>query len=76
MNRAMLTRTGSGHRATKQAALGDFISTDPPKDLMAPPQFTGITPFLIYTAYIVTLGPLLFGYHLVRLTSMTPCKIY
>ncbi|KIW71858.1 hypothetical protein, variant [Phialophora macrospora] len=36
---------------------------------MAPPQFNGITPFLIYTIVIVTLGPLLFGYHLGELNA-------
>ena len=69
MGRAMLTRTSSDCKAISQAASADLVPTDPPKSAMAPPQFIGITPYLIYTVYVVTLGPLLFGYHLVRLAS-------
>ncbi|KAJ9606203.1 Bifunctional purine biosynthesis protein PurH [Cladophialophora chaetospira] len=69
MDRAVLTRTGSGYRAIKQADSSDFVPSDPPKAVMARPQFTGITPLLIYTVYVVTLGPLLFGYHLGELNA-------
>ncbi len=72
----MLTRTSSGYRAINQAASADLVPSDPPKSLMAPPQLSGITPFLVYTVYIVTLGPLLFGYHLVRLTSNRVLRSY
>jgi sugar porter (SP) family MFS transporter len=36
---------------------------------MAPPFLRGITPILVYSIYVVTLGPLLFGYHLGELNA-------
>src|ERR1700744_252534 len=66
MGGAVLTRTSSGYRAIKQAGFAGLVPSSPPAGVMAPPQFKGITPYLIYTVYIGTLGPLLFGYHLVR----------
>ena len=69
MSRSMLTRTSSGYKAIKQAASAGFISTYNPPDIMDSAKSEGTTPFLIYTVYVATLGPLLFGYHLVR--SMT-----
>lgn len=62
MERIVLNRASSGYRSLKQAESGEL----PPvgdKDLMAPSK--RITPFLLYAVYFVTLGPLLFGYHLV-----------
>jgi hypothetical protein len=76
MGRVLLTRTSSGYRAIKQAAFADLVPTPPRKSPMARLQFNGITPFLIYTICIVTLGPLLFGYHLVRLTTIFPLNMH
>ncbi|OAP56006.1 hypothetical protein AYL99_10158 [Fonsecaea erecta] len=66
MARAMLTRTSSGYGAHKQSELSLSL---PPKGLMAPPKPRGFTLLLVYTVYIVTLGPLLFGYHLGELNA-------
>lgn len=69
MSRALLTRTSSGYRALKQAAQADLAPIDSLGTLMAAPRwFDGITPSLIFAIYTATLGPLLFGYHLVGLT--------
>lgn len=64
MARASLNRTSSGFKALGQASergktVNDTIS------VMAPATRT--TPFLIYLVYIVTLGHLQFGFHLVSL---------
>lgn len=64
----MLNRTSSGYKSLKQKSLGD-VAIEPSDDLMAPPART--TPFLIYLAFIVTLGPLLFGYHLVSIGAVS-----
>ncbi|KIW26382.1 uncharacterized protein PV07_09481 [Cladophialophora immunda] len=66
MGRAVLTRASSGYGAHKQAELSPTL---PPKGLMAGSKPRGSTFFLIYTVYVVTLGPLLFGYHLGELNA-------
>ncbi|ETI26892.1 hypothetical protein G647_09991 [Cladophialophora carrionii CBS 160.54] len=69
MGRAILTRTSSGYRAIKQAALPDPSPNPPQRSPMAPPQLSGLTPCLLCSIGIVTLGPLLFGYHLGELNA-------
>jgi len=63
MDRAMLNRTSSGYKSLKQQKSIEDVALEPSDDLMAPPP--RVTPFLIYLVFIITLGPLLFGYHLV-----------
>jgi hypothetical protein len=64
---AMLTMFNHREQTLKRA---DSTSLTPvaSHNAMPAPNFTGVTPFLIYTIFIVTLGPLLFGFHLVGVT--------
>ncbi|OAL23623.1 hypothetical protein AYO22_06200 [Fonsecaea multimorphosa] len=66
MDRGVLTRTSSGYRALKQTETSPPL---PPKGLMDPPKAKGFTLLLLFSVYIVTLGPLLFGYHLGELNA-------
>ncbi|KIW36712.1 uncharacterized protein PV06_11121 [Exophiala oligosperma] len=75
MARASLNRTSSGFKALGQASeRGKTVNDTIP--VMTPSTRT--TPFLIYLVYIVTLGPLQFGFHLGELNApetVITCKV-
>ncbi|KAK4936513.1 Bifunctional purine biosynthesis protein PurH [Elasticomyces elasticus] len=76
MDRAMLNRTSSGYKSLKQQKSVEDVALEPSDNLMASPA--RVTPFLIYLVSIVTLGPLLFGYHLGELNApqkVITCKV-
>ncbi len=62
MDRALLNRTSSGYRSLKQASSSDYAASLSDSVMASSKR---ITPFLFYLVFIVTLGPLQFGYHLV-----------
>jgi hypothetical protein len=62
MDRASLNRTSSGYSSLKQASSRDYAASLSDSPMASSKR---ITPFLLYLVFIVTLGPLQFGYHLV-----------
>ncbi|EXJ79183.1 hypothetical protein A1O3_08684 [Capronia epimyces CBS 606.96] len=63
----MLKRTSSGYRSLKESSSELEVAVQASEGSMASP--TGITPFLIFLVFVVTLGPFQFGYHLGELNA-------
>ncbi|KAJ9503504.1 Bifunctional purine biosynthesis protein PurH [Exophiala xenobiotica] len=66
MDRASLNRTSSGYSSLKQASSRDYAASLSDSPMASSKR---ITPFLLYLVFIVTLGPLQFGYHLGELNA-------